>query len=137
MEYERELCHVTPSPLDPALFSTDPLLGMLRLAYHSIRTGPPDQLISAHQNRSLDDDDDYTMAVPSSDIAALSALSVTVCLREYVELLRTASSHGQVVSVLYRIEVVLRNWTVFGGRVDMDRLQCDWRKAFVRCLLHL
>ncbi|XP_064398202.1 rotatin-like isoform X3 [Halichondria panicea] len=134
VEYERELCHVTPSPLDPALFSTDPLLGMLRLAYHSIRTGPPDQLISAHQNRSLDDDGDHKMAVPSSDIAALSALSVTVCLQEYVELLRTASSHGQVVSVLYRIEVVLRNWTMCGGRVDMDRLQCDWRKAFVRFL---
>ncbi len=133
MEYQRDLCHLTPSPLEPALLASDPLLGMLRLAYHSIVTGPPDKLISAYQNNvlcSLDDDD--KMVVPSSDIAALSALSVAVCLKEYVSLLRRASTHDQVVGVLYRIEVVLRNWTVCGGWVDMGRLQCDWRKAFMR-----
>ena len=131
VKYELEEHHLTPSPLDPKLFTSDPLLSMLRLYYYSAMTGPPDKIIAAHQNNVLHSTDEK-ITLPSSVISSLRSLSVVLILRECFDKLRGASSHSEVARLLHRIGVVLCSWAVYGDRVDLDSLQCAWRDTFQR-----
>ncbi len=113
---------------------SDPLLSMLRLNYYSITIGPPDKLIAAYQDNLLSSPNNDKMTVPLSDIASLSALSVSLCLREYIGQMSKAKSHDSVMDVLRRIELCLWSWrTLCGEWVETHTLHPDWRKPFLRC----
>ena len=137
--YKLECRHLTPSPLDPKLFTSDPLLSMLRLDYHSAMIGSPEQIISAYESHPLPMEDEK-LAIPPSDILSMKSLSVILSLKKYFHQLKFASSHDGVIAILNHTEVILNNCKLYGELLHFQNLfhdgQIEWKNTIERYTCH-
>lgn len=134
---ELECSHFTLPPLDPKMFSSEPLLSMLRLHYHSAMVGKPDDIISSYERRQLPCADEK-LSIPPADILSMKSLSVSSSLTENFHQLKSATSHDRVKTILHHTEAVLRTCTLYGDVRQFQRIINDedigWKKAMERLI---
>lgn len=107
--YDQDHENTTPSPLEPNLFTAEPLLGMLRMQYlyHSAR----DIIIEGKNSTGLD----QKLQIPGSDLVVLRCLNLRQSLSDYLKLLASASSHRKVTETLQHILIIVHTIHCVGG----------------------
>ena len=107
--YDQDHENSTPSPLEPSLFTTEPLVSMLRMQYlyHSAR----DVIIEGKNNTGLE----QKLQVPSSDLVVLRCLKLKQSISGYLKLLASASSHRKVTETLQYILIIAHTIHCVGG----------------------
>ncbi len=125
--YSLDVCHSTPSPLDPRQLHSDPLLSMLRLCYHGAMAGSIEKLLEGSYPQLEQPD----MDIPMSDRVLLRALSLRCSLQDCFTGLENARSHDLVKTQLCHLGALLQasQWRE-KELVELSRL--DWKQVLHR-----
>lgn len=99
--YDLDYGHPTPSPLDPKLFTSEPLLSMLRIQYLYYISN--DVITNCKNCEGLD----QKLQLHVDELASLQCLNLMQSLTDYLSQLMSAGSHRNVVETLQHVSVLL------------------------------
>ena len=130
--YNLDMNHKTTCCMDPNLFTSDPLLSMLRLHYNVALAGGVNELISDQEKHQPSlEAQDGKLRLLKCDVLGLKCFSMDMRLKHCFEQLKEATSHSDVVKLLQYTEVVFNaSYSQVTGSVVVSDVQ--WKEAIVR-----